>query len=300
MTRFSATPNNDAESLCLLNERILFVSIRWSCFSVASVWHRAGHALASRNRPLPHRWTVKNFANSTSNVLDHRSTIIRSARRGPSFVHASLKGRQQDIVGIVQVMSVPLPLRFLRSASAHNQLPESVNEIAIVGRSNVGKSSLINAIANRNKLAKTSKTPGATQLLNIYEFGDEDSGRWLVDLPGYGFAKLSKNRQRAMATMINDYVLEREPLTHAVVLIDANVGPTALDLQTIDWLREIDLAFVVVGTKVDKIKSGDRSKKQKKAAEKLQMTSGDIRWVSAEKGTGIPELRSVLANLLNG
>ncbi|MDG1087348.1 MAG: hypothetical protein P8P20_06410, partial [Acidimicrobiales bacterium] len=112
--------------------------------------------------------------------------------------------------------------------------------------------------------------------------------------------KLSKNRQRAMATMINDYVLEREPLTHAVVLIDANVGPTALDLQTIDWLREIDLAFVVVGTKVDKIKSGDRSKKQKKAAEKLQMTSGDIRWVSAEKGTGIPELRSVLANLLNG
>ncbi|MBT5757223.1 MAG: ribosome biogenesis GTP-binding protein YsxC [Acidimicrobiaceae bacterium] len=188
----------------------------------------------------------------------------------------------------------------MRSASAHNQLPESVNEIAIVGRSNVGKSSLINAIANRNKLAKTSKTPGATQLLNIYEFGDEDSGRWLVDLPGYGFAKLSKNRQRAMATMINDYVLEREPLTHAVVLIDANVGPTALDLQTIDWLREIDLAFVVVGTKVDKIKSGDRSKKQKKAAEKLQMTSGDIRWVSAEKGTGIPELRSVLANLLNG
>lgn len=196
-------------------------------------------------------------------------------------------------------MSSPLPLRFLRSASAHTQLDESITEIALVGRSNVGKSSLINAIANRNKLAKTSKTPGATQLLNIYEFGEEDSGRWMVDLPGYGFAKLSKNRQKQMATMINDYMVEREPLSHAVVLIDANVGPTELDIQTIDWLRHIDLDFVVVGTKVDKIKSGVRSKTQKKAAQKLQMSSGDIRWVSAEKGTGIPELRTVLANLLS-
>jgi len=169
----------------------------------------------------------------------------------------------------------------------------------MVGRSNVGKSSLINALANRNKLARTSKTPGATQLLNIYEFGDENSGRWLVDLPGYGFAKLSNNRVKQMAAMINAYIGEREQLTHAVVLIDANVGPTDLDLQTIDWLRHIELDFVIVGTKVDKIKSGQRSKKQRKTAEKLQMASGDIRWVSAEKGTGIPELRAQLASLLN-
>lgn len=195
-------------------------------------------------------------------------------------------------------MAAPLPLRFLRSASAHTQLDESVSEIAMVGRSNVGKSSLINALANRNKLAKTSKTPGATQLLNIYEFGEEDSGLWLVDLPGYGFAKLSKNKQRQMATMINDYMLEREPLTHAVVLIDANVGPTDLDLQTIDWLREIDLDFVIIGTKVDKVKSSQRGAKQKKAAAKLQMRSGDISWVSAEKGTGIAEVRATLVNLL--
>jgi GTP-binding protein len=196
-------------------------------------------------------------------------------------------------------MASPLQLSFLRSASAHTQLDESVSEICMVGRSNVGKSSLINALANRNKLAKTSKTPGATQLINIYEYGDEDSGRWLVDLPGYGFAKMPKNKQRQMATMINDYMLEREPLTHAVVLIDANVGPTDLDLQTLDWLRDIELDFVVVGTKVDKIKSGQRSKKQKKAAEKLGLRSGDIRWVSAEKGTGIPELRAAIAGLLH-
>jgi len=200
---------------------------------------------------------------------------------------------------IVGSMAAPLDLRFLRSASAHTQLDASTTEIAMVGRSNVGKSSLINALANRNKLARTSKTPGATQLLNIYEFGDENSGRWLVDLPGYGFAKLSNNRVKQMAAMINAYIGEREQLTHAVVLIDANVGPTDLDLQTIDWLRHIELDFVIVGTKVDKIKSGQRSKKQRKTAEKLQMASGDIRWVSAEKGTGIPELRAQLASLLN-
>lgn len=195
-------------------------------------------------------------------------------------------------------MAAPLALQFLRSASAHTQLPESVCEVAVVGRSNVGKSSLINALANRNKLAKTSKTPGATQLLNIYEFGDEDSGRWLVDLPGYGFAKMPKKKQAEMATMINDYMLERESLVHAICLVDANVGPTALDLQTMDWLRHIELEFTIVGTKVDKIKSGVRSKMQKKAADKLGVRSGDIRWVSAEKGTGIPELRAVIAGLL--
>ena len=195
-------------------------------------------------------------------------------------------------------MAAPLPLRFLRSASAHSQLDDSVAEIALVGRSNVGKSSLINAVANRNKLARTSKTPGATQLLNIYEYGDEDSGRWLVDLPGYGFAKLSKNRQKQMATMINDYMIERDQLDHAVVLIDANVGATDLDLQTVDWLRSIELEFAVVGTKIDKIKSGERSKKQNKAAAKLQMQSADIHWCSAEKVTGIPEVRALLGSLL--
>jgi len=192
-------------------------------------------------------------------------------------------------------MSSPLPLRFLRSASDHGQLPEAILELAVVGRSNVGKSSLINALAQRKKLARTSKTPGATQLLNVYEFGDEGSGRWLVDLPGYGFAKLSKAQQQKMANMINDYMLERETLGKAIVLFDANVGPTDLDLQTIDWLRHIELDFVLVGTKVDKIKSSERGKKQRKAAERLGVKSGEIAWVSAEKGTGIPELRARIA-----
>ena len=138
----------------------------------------------------------------------------------------------------------------------------------MIGRSNVGKSSLINALAQRKKLAKTSKTPGATQLLNVYELGDEDSGRWIVDLPGYGYAKISKAQQKKMATMINDYLIERDTLDRAVLLFDANVGPTDLDLQTVDWLRHIELDFVLVGTKVDKIKPSQRGSRQKKSAEK--------------------------------
>jgi len=169
----------------------------------------------------------------------------------------------------------------------------------MVGRSNVGKSSLINALAGRNKLAKTSKTPGATQLLNIYEFGEEDSMRWLVDLPGYGFAKLSANQRTKMATMINEYVYEREQLTRVMLLVDANVGPTDLDLQTADWLTDIELPFDVVGTKVDKIKSSQRGKKQKAAASKLGLRSGDIWWCSSEKGTGVPQLRNRVASLLS-
>jgi len=175
-----------------------------------------------------------------------------------------------------------------------------VVELCVVGRSNVGKSSLINALANRNKLARTSKTPGATQLLNIYEYGEEDSGLWLVDLPGYGYAKLSKKQLAEMAAMINDYVIEREELTKAIVLFDGNVGPTDLDLQTVEWLSHIGLEFILVGTKIDKVKSSKKGAAFKKAAQRLGTTSGSIHWTSAEKGTGIPELRSVLKGEFEG
>ncbi len=168
----------------------------------------------------------------------------------------------------------------------------------MIGRSNVGKSSLINALAQRTKLARTSKTPGATQLLNIYELG-EASGRWVVDLPGYGFAKLSNNRRSEMAAMINSYLAERESLSAALLLIDANVGPTELDLQTADWLTHIDLPFEIVGTKVDKIKPSQRGKKQKTSAERLGVKSGAVHWVSAHKGVGLPELRGRIDQLLH-
>ena len=202
-------------------------------------------------------------------------------------------------------MARPLQLTFVESASRASTLPDSPREVAFVGRSNVGKSSLINAIANRKQLARVSNTPGRTQLINLFRFDEggarlpDDPAGTVVDLPGYGFAKLSKRQLQEMANMINDYMTQRETVLQAISLFDANVGPTELDLQTIDWLRHIDLEIVLVGTKVDKIKPSQRGKKQRTAAEKLGVKSGQIAWVSSDKGTGIPELRSKIAGLLS-
>ena len=148
----------------------------------------------------------------------------------------------------------PLPLRFVQSASRLSQLPESKVELAVIGRSNVGKSSLINALANRKKLAKTSKTPGATQLINIFELEPEGSGQWLVDLPGYGFAKAPKHEQERWRRMIEEYLTESPTLGAVLVLIDGAVGPTPLDLQTIAWLESVELPYRFVATKADKVK----------------------------------------------
>lgn len=196
-------------------------------------------------------------------------------------------------------MSSPLPLRFLQSASSHEQLPESLTEVAIVGRSNVGKSSLINALANRNQLARTSKTPGATRLLNIFEFGVEDSGRWLVDLPGYGFAKVSKNAQQQFAAMIEAYLTQSEALDKVLLLIDGEIGPTDLDLQTLDWLRHLEMDLQVIATKSDKVKSSKSKKRRTEVSERLAVSKGEILWVSVKSGDGVPEVRAEIARLLS-
>lgn len=188
-------------------------------------------------------------------------------------------------------MAPPLQLRFVQSASRLSQLPEREVELAIIGRSNVGKSSLINALANRKKLAKTSKTPGATQLINIYELDPEGSGRWLVDLPGYGFAKAPANERQRWARMIEEYLTQSETLMAVLVLVDGAVGPTELDLQTIEWLDHIDLPYRYVATKDDKVKSSKRGARRQDLVKKLGVDKSDVLWVSAEKGTGIPELR---------
>ena len=130
-------------------------------------------------------------------------------------------------------MAGPLALRFVRSFVDVDDLPFVNAEVALVGRSNVGKSSLLNALAQRRNLAKTSKTPGATRLINAFELAPQDSGRWVTDLPGYGYAKVSKAEQRKWATMLGAYIEERENLVSVVLLVDGAVGPTALDLQTV-------------------------------------------------------------------
>lgn len=195
-------------------------------------------------------------------------------------------------------MAGPLALRFVRSFVDVDDLPFVNAEVALVGRSNVGKSSLLNALAQRRNLAKTSKTPGATRLINAFELAPQDSGRWVTDLPGYGYAKVSKAEQRKWATMLGAYIEERENLVSVVLLVDGAVGPTALDLQTVEWLGGLGRPITFVATKSDKVKPSQSKKRRTELIEKLGVPRSDVTWVSAEKGTGIPELRSTIRNLL--
>jgi len=188
-------------------------------------------------------------------------------------------------------MANALPFRFVTSADVIERLPASPAEVTVVGRSNVGKSSLLNAVAGRNGLAKTSKTPGRTQLLN--QFALEGTGG-LVDCPGYGYAKTSKSKRESWGDMIERYLLEREELTMVLVLVDAEVGPTKLDAQMLDWLRSEALPHQVIATKLDKVKSNARPKRKKELAAGCQLEIDDIVWTSASKGAGIDQLRDLI------
>jgi GTP-binding protein len=192
----------------------------------------------------------------------------------------------------------PLPLRFLRSYADPDDLPHVHAEVALMGRSNVGKSSLLNALAQHKGLAKTSKTPGATRLLNAFEVGTQDSGRWLMDLPGYGYAKVSKAEQARWADMLTAYVEQRENLVAVLLLVDGEVGPTALDLQTVEWLEHLGRPILYVATKADKVRPSKSRKRRTELTDALGVERRDVRWVSAEKGQGIPELRSVVLDTL--
>ncbi len=147
-------------------------------------------------------------------------------------------------------MSMP-PATFVMSASERKGCPrEKFPEYAFVGRSNVGKSSLINMLTGVKGLAKTSSTPGKTRLLNF--FCVEDSW-YLVDVPGYGFAKISKTEREKWEHMIHDYILHRKSLMYTFVLIDSRIEPQKNDLAFITWLGSHQLPFCLVFTKVDKL-----------------------------------------------
>lgn len=128
-------------------------------------------------------------------------------------------------------------------------------EYAFIGRSNVGKSSLINLLCNNSKLAKTSTSPGKTQLINHFEITSGDKQKWyLVDLPGYGYAKRAQSQRKEWSKMISDYIRRRENLVNLFVLIDSRHDPQAIDLKFINQLGEWQIPFTIVFTKIDKNK----------------------------------------------
>ncbi len=129
---------------------------------------------------------------------------------------------------------------------------DGLPEYAFIGRSNVGKSSLINMICSKKGLAKTSQKPGKTQLINYFTI---DKKWYLVDLPGYGYAKISKTKRKEWQRMIDGYLIQKRTLMCAFVLIDANVSPQKNDLEFINWCGNMQIPFVIVFTKMDKSKS---------------------------------------------
>lgn len=192
-------------------------------------------------------------------------------------------------------MKGPLPIKFVQSATAVRDLPESPAEVAFVGRSNVGKSSLINALANQRQLARVSNTPGRTQLINVFSVS---KGGTLVDLPGYGYAAVPGRVKQGWQKMIEGYLLERESLVMVFVLVDGEIGPTKLDVQMLGWLRENEVPHTVVATKGDKVKSSKRQTRKRELAEGCDLEPGDVVWVSTHNGANIDVLRSLVLSHL--
>jgi len=167
---------------------------------------------------------------------------------------------------------------------------EAIPEYAFIGRSNVGKSSLINMLVERKKLAKTSSTPGKTRLINHFKINDQ----WfLCDLPGYGYAKVSKKERESFAKMIEKYATQRTNLVCFFVLVDARIPPQQLDLDFIEWLGDSQLPFVIALTKVDKINQTGKSKNLELLKKELLQSWDELPLIfetSATKGTGKEQL----------
>ena len=194
------------------------------------------------------------------------------------------------------------PVAFLKSAPALKFLPDAdVPEVAFAGRSNVGKSSLLNALTNRNGLARTSNTPGRTQELNFFDVGDPLLLR-LVDMPGYGYAKAPKDMIRQWRFLVNDYLRGRAVLKRALVLIDSRHGIKDVDRDLMKMLDEAAVSYRLVLTKADKMKASELAEvTASTAAEARQHTAAhpEIIATSSEKGLGIAELRAAVTEALD-
>jgi len=180
---------------------------------------------------------------------------------------------------------------FVKSSQKWQDCPEpTMPEYAFIGRSNVGKSSLINAMMNHKDLAKTSQTPGKTQLINNFLVNESWS---LTDLPGYGYARVSKSLRKDFEKLITNYILNRKNLVNLFVLVDARHTPQKIDMEFMQWLGESSVPFSIVFTKADKLKSGGADRNLEIYKNEMLQTweeLPDIYVTSAEKKTGTDEI----------
>ena len=184
-------------------------------------------------------------------------------------------------------------------AVKRNQYPDqSLKEVAFAGRSNVGKSSLLNLLTGRKKLARVSGSPGKTRTINFYIINDEFR---IVDLPGYGYAKVSKSVSAGWGEMMENYLENRPNLLKVIQLVDIRHAPSKQDVEMYNYLRHYGLDGIVVATKADKISRNQMAKQIKLIRQTLNLSSEDkVLPVSALKRTGHEELLDVIEELLEG
>ena len=185
-------------------------------------------------------------------------------------------------------------VELMLSAVSKRQYPNTdLPEIAFAGRSNVGKSSLINKLLNRKKLARVSAQPGKTATINFY---DIDKTLIFVDLPGYGFAKVSKQEKEKWGKMIEEYLNEREQLIQVILLVDMRHKPTNDDIMMFNWIIESGFNPVVIATKKDKVKPSQRESALKLIKDTLNID--EVILFSSEKGDGVDEVWSLFKNMI--
>ncbi len=187
--------------------------------------------------------------------------------------------------------------QFEKSYGISSQLPPSdVPEIAFAGRSNVGKSSLLNKIFNRKSLARVSSVPGKTVTINFYNL---DNCKF-VDLPGYGYAKISRSEKERFGELMEGYFHSQRNIKLVVMLVDMRHKPSADDYNMIEFMKQMDIPFVVVMTKSDKLKVKEYQKRMAESKEELSV-AGDVEIIpfSSLKGEGVEELKQVIDDYLN-
>lgn len=194
---------------------------------------------------------------------------------------------------------------FVTTATEPGQYPrEPIPEVAFVGRSNVGKSSMINALAHRKKLVRVSNTPGRTRTLNFFDVVLERRATKktlrLCDLPGYGFAKVSKAEREKWQVMITRYLEERHTLQVVVVIVDGEIGPTPDDVQMIDLLQDMPPRILVVATKMDRLGKAARKPRLDAISRQLEIPAGGLLGFSAVEKFGVDEVWGTLLAAVEG